>query len=156
VATEYQKARIKGQINGNYFDKDTILDPTNFLQFEHTDGANFWMINLLWRYNAWESKNQKHRLSFVAKPGFGIVYPRTDVTLFGNRINNNWKISGISAGLEAGLRMELFGHIYTEFTVKGVYANYINALVQGKGYGKASQQFGCLEAIIILGYQLKT
>ena len=69
VATEYQKARIKGQINGNYFDKDTILDPNKFLEFEHTDGANFWMINLLFKYDAWQSKNKKHRLSLVVKPG---------------------------------------------------------------------------------------
>ena len=55
-------------------------------------------------------------------------------------------------GIEAGIRTELFKHCYTEFTGKGGYANYINSLVQGKGYGKASNTFWFAEAILILGY----
>lgn len=153
VVVDYQKVRIKGQINGEYMDKDTILDPNNLLHFEHTDGANFWMISFIKRWKLVTSKNNKHNLGFIIKPGFGIVYPRTDVTLFGNRVNNNWKISGIVGALEAGLRTELFKHAYIEFTGKGGYANYINSLVQGKGYGKASNRFWFAEAILIFGYQ---
>jgi hypothetical protein len=155
VVNDYQKVRVKGQINGQYFDKDTILDPNNFLHLEHTDGANFWMINFIKRWRLWDSKNHKHNLGIILKPGFGVVIPRTDVTIFGNRINNNWKLSGINAGLECGLRAELIKNIYIELTGKGVYANYINALVQNKGYGKASQHFFAFEAILTVGYQLK-
>lgn len=153
VVVDYQTVRIKGQINGEYMDKDTILDPNTLLHFEHTDGANFWMVNFMKRWNIVKSKNGKHNLGFVAKSGFGIVYPRTDVTLFGNKVNNNWKISGIVGGIEAGLRTELFKHSYIEFTGKGGYANYINSLIQGKGYGKASNTFWFTEAILIFGYK---
>jgi len=152
VVVDYQTVRIKGQINGEYMDKDTILDPNTLLHFEHTDGANFFMVNFMKRWNILKSKNGKHNLGFVAKSGFGFVYPRTDVTLFGNRVNNNWKISGIVGGIEAGLRAELFKHSYIEFTGKGGYANYINSLVQGKGYGKASNTFWFTEAILVFGY----
>lgn len=155
VVNNYQKVRVKGQINGDYFDKDTILDPDNFLHFEHTDGANFWMINFIKRWKLIESKNKKHNIGLIVKPGFGIVYPRTDVTIFGNRINNQWKISGIIAGVEAGLRVEFLKNGFLEFTGKGAYANYINAIVQGKGYGKASHKFWVAEAILMLGYQFK-
>lgn len=155
VMTDYQKVRVKGQINGQYFDKDTILDPNTFLQYEHTDGANFWMFNLIKRWKIVQSKNQENNLGIIVKPGFGFVYPRTLVTIFGNSINNNWKISGIIGGVEMGLRGEFLKHGYIEFTGKGGYANYMNALVQGKGYGKASNAFWFFEAILILGYQFK-
>lgn len=155
VVTNYQKVRIKGQINGEYFDKDTILDPDNFLHFEHTDGANFWMVNFIKRWKFLESNNKRNNIGLIVKPGFGIVYPRTDVTIFGNRINNEWKVSGIIAGLEAGVRIEFLRNGFLEFTGKGAYANYINAIVQGKGYGKASHKFWVAEAILMLGYQFK-
>ena len=45
VVIDYQTVRIKGQITGEYIDKDTILDPNTLLHFEHTDGANFIMVN---------------------------------------------------------------------------------------------------------------
>lgn len=153
VVNEYQKVRIKGQINGEYMDKDTILDPDNFLRFEHTDGANFWMINVVKRWKVIESKDHRFNIGWVIKPGAGIVYPRTAVKLFGNYINNNWKISGIVAGVETGIRTEFFKNGFIEFTGKGVYANYINALVQDRGNGKASHDFWAAEAILSLGYQ---
>lgn len=154
VVNDYQKVRVKGQINGNYFDKDTILDPKTFLHFEHTDGANFWMLNFIKRWKLIESDNKKNNIAVILKPGIGFVYPRTDVTIFGNRINNSWKISGVIAGVEAGIRSEFLKNGFIEFTGKAAYANYINAIIQGKGYGKASHKFWVAEAILILGYQL--
>lgn len=155
VVDDYQKVRVKGQVNGNYFDKDTVLDPNTFLHYEHTDGANFFMFALVKRWKLLRSENQKNSLGIIVKPGAGFVYPRTAVTLFGNSINNNWKISGYMAGIETGLRAEVLNRIYLEFTGKAGYANYVNALVQGKGYGKASNSFWFFEAILILGYQFK-
>ncbi|MBI2722869.1 MAG: hypothetical protein HYX39_11905 [Bacteroidetes bacterium] len=140
VVTDYQKVKIKGQINGKTIDGDTILNPQTFLHLEHTDGANFWMINAVRKcviYNP--SKNFK--LSYVLKPGAGVVIPRTDVTLFGERLNNNWHIAGWIAGVENGLRLEFYKHGFFEFTGKGTYANYMQVLVLGKDNGKASHSF---------------
>ncbi len=145
--------RVKGQINGEYFDKDTILNPQTFLHFEHTDGANFLMINFIKRWKLMESEDKKNNLGLIIKPCFGFVYPSTDVTIFGNRVNNNWKIPGIVGGIAAGIRTELFKHCYIELTGKGGYANYIIAFVPGKGYGKASNTFWFIEAILIFGYK---
>lgn len=153
VVTDNQKVRASGQVNGLYFDQDTILDPINFLHFEHTDGANFFMIAFIKRFNLLNTKNDKNHLGICIKPGFGFVYPRTDVTIFGSRLNNKWKIAGIDAGLEISLRAELFRHLFFEFSGKAVYANYINALVQGKGFGKASHHFYAFENILVCGYQ---
>lgn len=155
VVNDYQKVRVKGQINGEYFDKDTILDPQTFLHFEHTDGANFAMVNFIKRWKLIESKDKKNNIGLILKPGFGFVYPRTDVTIFGNRINNDWKVAGIIGGVETGIRAEFLKNGFIEFTGKAAYANYMNAITQGKGYGKASHKFWAFEAILILGYQFK-
>ncbi|MGZ4043538.1 MAG: hypothetical protein ACXVO9_10065 [Bacteroidia bacterium] len=140
VVTDWQNARIKGQINNNWIDGDTILNPNRFLHFEHTDGANFWMLNAVRKVTLYHpSKN--FRLSWVLKPGAGIVFPRTDVTLFGERLNNRWHVAGWIVGVESGFRMEFLKHGFFEFVTKGSYADYMQCLVLGKGNGKASHQF---------------
>lgn len=151
VVTDYQTARVAGTAFGKSFDKDSLLDP-KYIHFEHTDGANFAIVNYMRKWSLWNSKNQKHQIDFIAKGGVGFVYPRTDVTLFGNRINNRWHISGVCAGLETGVRAVFWKHYTFEFTGKGVAANYNKVLVQGKGNGQASHKILAAEAIFCFGY----
>lgn len=151
VVTNGQTVRIKGTVFGKTVDKDTILDPT-YIHFEHTDGANFTLFNYMRRWKLYSSKDGKHNLGFIVKPGIGFVVPRTDVTIFGNRINNRWHIAGACVGLETGIRTELWRHFTMELTGKAVGASYAKCLVQGKGHGKASHLMGCAEAIFTLGY----
>lgn len=151
VVTNYQKVRVKGTFNGQYVDKDTIIDPDKFLHFEHTDGANFWMVNFLKRWKLYEP-SKKFNVGYVVKPGAGIVYPRTDVTMFGERLNNNWHIAGWIVGIESGIRVEFLKHGVFEFVGKGVYADYRNALVLGKGNGKASHHFFAAQLTMTLGF----
>lgn len=151
VVTDYQTVRIKGTILGQYVNKDTLMDP-QYIHFEHSDGANFIMLMAMKRWKL-QTKNGKHTIGFVLKPGLGIVYPRTDVTLFGNQINNKWKVAGVILGVEGAVRGELYKHFIVEFAGKVAGANYINCLVQGKGNGKASQKFGTLECVLSIGYQ---
>lgn len=140
VVNNYQEVRIKGNFNGNYVDGDTILDPNNLLHFEHTDGANFGMINFLKRWKLYEP-SKSFNVGYVVKPGAGIVYPRTDVTVLGTRLNNNWHVAGWIVGLESGLRIEFLKHGVFEFMAKGSYADYTTCLVLGKGNGKANHHF---------------
>lgn len=156
VVNDWQRARIKGQINGNYIDGDTILNPYTFLHYEHTDGANFWMMNAVRRFEFFNpSKN--FTASYVVKPGAGIVFPRTDVTIFGEHLNNNWIIAGWIVGVETGLRLEFFKHGFFEFVGKGAFADYRKTLVLGKGNGSASHKIfaGQLTATMGLKFDSK-
>ncbi|MGE0567111.1 MAG: hypothetical protein AB7O73_04120 [Bacteroidia bacterium] len=153
VVTNYQTARFVGEINGVHIDKDSILDPA-YIHFEHTDGANFGMANYMRRFKLFHSLKSNFKLDYVIKPGLGIVVPKTDVTLFGNRINNKFKIAGVCAGFETSIRLEAYKHFVVEFAGKAGWANYINVFVQGKGNGKASHKFGYLEGILCIGYQI--
>ncbi len=153
VVTDGQKLHIKGNILGQYVDKDTVLMRDNF-HFEHTDGANFFMLNGLKRWDLMNSTHNKYKLNFIVKTGAGVVIPRTDVTIFRERVNNNWKVAGTIIGAESGLRAELWKHWVLELTAKATWAWYINCLVQGKGHGSARHNFGALQGIFAFGYQI--
>jgi hypothetical protein len=140
VVTNYQKVHVKGNFNGNYVDQDTIMDPDNFLHFEHTDGANFWMFNFIKRWNLYKP-SKLFNVGYIVKPGAGFVYPRTDVTMFGTRLNNRWHMAGWIVGVESGLRIEFLKYGVLEFTGKGSYADYRKVLVLGPGGGKANHHF---------------
>ncbi len=147
-----QKVRIKGTISGQMQDKDTNL-ALPYFHFEHTDGANFWMANYIKRWKIVTSKNGNNSIGWVIKPGLGIVVPRTDVTIFSNRLNNQWHVAGFIVGLETGIRATVFKHICIEFTGKAAYADYLWVFVQYKGNGNANHKFGTVGAILSVGYQ---
>jgi len=151
IVDDYQKVRVAGQINNNWFDNDTILDPKTFLHFEHSDGANFFMANAVRKFILYKP-NRNFCASWVVKPGAGVVIPRTDVTLFGERLNNNWKIAGWIVGAETGLRLEFLKYGIFEFVSKGVYADYVNAFVFGKGNGKANHHFFAGQLTATIGF----
>lgn len=150
VMLNNQTARLKGSIGGTYYDVDTLISE-DFLKFEHTNGANFLMVNLLKRQNLLVSANKKHWLGAVIKPGAGIVIPKTDVTIFKNHLDNKFHVAGYIVGVEAGLRYDLFKYAFVEFTGKGSFANYTDVLVIGDG--KAHHYFFTAEVILTAGFQ---
>lgn len=150
VMVSNQVVRLKGNIRGVEYDQDTLVT-SSFLQFEHTNGANFLMLNFIKRKNIFTSANKKVWLGVIVKPGAGIVIPKTDVTLFGERLDNKFHIAGWIAGVETGLRLDLFKHFYLEPTVKGTFADYRQVLVMGNGL--ANHHFWCFQAIALFGIQ---
>lgn len=153
VVTDWQNARIKGQIDGREIDGDTILNPDRFLHFEHTDGANFWMVNAVRNFKMVEA-GRNLQLSWVVKPGAGVVIPRTDVTIFGERLNNNWHLAGWIVGIETGLRAQFFKNGFFELVTKGTYADYVQCLVLGKGNGSAKHHFFAGQVTATIGVRI--
>ncbi len=152
IMRNWQTLRIKGTIHGEYIDKDTLISPDNFLAFEHSDGANFLMLNIMKRQRLLISKNKKHWISGIGKFGAGPVIPRTQVTIFGKDLNNRFHIAGYCIGAELGLRYDFYKYFYLEYTGKGVFADYRNVLVYGEG--KAKHYFWTAETILVLGLQI--
>lgn len=149
VVDDGQRVHVKGYINGQNVDKDTTLQ-SNFLHFEHTDGANFWIFNFIKRWKLYEP-SKKFNVGYIVKAGPGFVYPRTDVTIFGERLNNNWHISGWIVGAETGFRMEFLKHGVFEFTGKGSYADYVKCLVIAH-QGKANHHFWTAQMTATIGF----
>lgn len=151
VVRDFQRTRVTGRFNDEWVDTDTILDPSKLLHFEHTDGANFWMFNAV---RKWKLLNAGKvlKVTWMVKPGAGFVIPRTDVTMFGQRLNNNWKLAGWITGVETGLRTAFFNRVYLEFVGKAVYADYVNCFVLGRGHGRANHHFFATQLTLTAGY----
>ena len=144
-----QSVFVKGQIFNSPVNEVRSLE--DWLRFEHSDGGNLLQLNWLKRWQLFSNPKGSLKLAAVVKPGAGIVIPRTDVTLWGERLNNRFHIAGYVVGVEAGLRAEFFKYGFFEATGKAAYANYTNVLVIGEG--KANHKFGLAEVIAHLGFQ---
>ena len=150
IVYDNQVVRAKGNIGGNYFDKDTSFTNSE-LHFEHTNGANFYQVNYVQQY---ELKRNATRPVFTAlwKAGAGILIPKTDITLSGKRVDNRFIIAGYCFGAEGGARWYISRKLFFEGTAKAGFANYTNAL--GVGNGKVNHSFGYFELIGTIGYDI--
>ncbi|HTA63591.1 MAG TPA: hypothetical protein VK835_14095 [Bacteroidia bacterium] len=156
VVTDGQGINFTGTVAGKSISNPDSFPTRQQFHFEHTDGANFWMVNFIKRWKLYVSANKKHNIGFIVKPGAGMVVPRTDVTVFSTRLNNYWHIAGVIAGVETGFRMQFFNHICVELTTKASYADYMQCLVQYAGNGTASHHFGTIAALLNVGYQFNS
>ena len=155
VVTDGQDMHFTGTALGRPLKYDSIPLRKNF-HFEHTDGANFVIASYVRRWKIYKSPNKKHNLGILLKPGAGIVVPRTDVTIFGTRLNNYWHIAGAIAGVETGFRAQFWQRLCVELTTRLSYADYMQCLVQYAGNGTAHHMFGTIGGLLNVGYQFSS
>jgi hypothetical protein len=157
VVTDGQKARVTGKIDGISVNADSILNPINFLHFEHTDGANWLHFNYVQQNTLlYTASVSRPLVTGVWKLGAGINIPRTDFTWRGDRYNNDFHIAGYNISAEAGARLYMTRKFFFELTGKTGYVKYINALVctNAQKGNRATHSFGFLEAIATLGLDI--
>jgi hypothetical protein len=135
VVTDNQMMHLKGWIHENYFDKDTLVTP-DLVHFEHTNGNNYAIVSLVKRNTFFQPANGRHKLSGLYTAGAGVLIPKTDSRVLGNRNDGPFRYSGIVVAASAGLRYEFFKYFYVEPSVKGAFANYTNAKVYLQGRAK--------------------
>jgi len=152
IMDDNQTAHVKGSINNANIDADTMISPGNFVHFEHTNGANFYLINGVRRFELWKNRRHTYRINALVKAGAGFVIPKTDITLWGTRLDNRFHIAGYMFGLETCLRFNIGPWFFLEPSVKGAWAHYVNSLtVEG---GKANHSFYTFEAMATFGFTI--
>lgn len=144
-----QRARITGELYGERIDMDTMVKRP-FLHLEHTNGANFLIINYVSQHSLWNYKNMK--ATAVGKIGGGVVIPRSDVMIMGTRLDNKYHLAGYIAAAEGGFRFYPLRKLFVEFTGKAGYANFMNALTVENGTVK--HHFYFAELIGLVGYDI--
>lgn len=144
-----QRARITGKIYGEEIDMDTLVK-SPFLHMEHTNGANFLMVNYVKQRSLVDHK--KLKLTTIGKIGGGIVIPRSDVTIMGKRLDNKYHVAGYILAAEAGFRLYPLKRWFVELTGKGGFANYMNALTVENGSVK--HHFYFAEVVGLVGYDI--
>ncbi|HSC53060.1 MAG TPA: hypothetical protein VLC98_05555 [Phnomibacter sp.] len=152
VMNDDQTLHVQGHIGDHYLDKDTLITNPDFIHFEHTNGANFYLFNYVqfWPLN----NHHKSKFYFVpmVKAGAGFMVPKTDVTLFGKRLDNKFHLAGYMAGLETGSKFYFAKKLFVEASAKTGFCNYTNALtVDG---GKAQHSFAFFEVIGSVGWDI--
>ncbi|CAN5397448.1 hypothetical protein BH11BAC2_BH11BAC2_19740 [soil metagenome] len=151
VVDHGQTVHMTGNIRGVEYDTDTIIGGSSFLDYEHTNGANFAMMNALRRVSFIHSKNNLHWLSAVGKAGVGFVYPRTDVTFLGAHRNDHFHVAGYIVGLDVGIRYDFLKHFFFETSGKGAFVNYTDVLLPETARG--NHHFWSFEYIMTIGFQ---
>ena len=178
VATDYQVLKMSGHLdptqvqdalmktnmenmnalyapNGLYNNTQVIMEPNNFLRYEHTDGFNFATVDLerydkLWQY----SKYDKLGVSLVSGLGAGAIVPRTDAHLFGSGANHYWNVAGWGIDAKVALQISLTKHFYFESNLKAGYVKMLN--VHTTNYyntDKAKQNVTFYENNWLIGYR---
>jgi hypothetical protein len=135
--TQNQKVHMTGDISGVKYGQDTTLVP-QFFMLEHSDGANYAMLNFVKWFPLAASTDKNFGLQLLAKAGAGVVNPKTNSTIMGTHRDDQYHISGFVTGVETGLRFSFFKNFIATASFKGTYANYNNFLIAG---GKGSQKW---------------
>ncbi len=157
VVTDGQVVHVTGVISDQQVDGDSVVNGAHFLHFEHTDGANWFHINLVRQVVLFQKKNgQGPLLTAMMKGGAGWNIPRTDFTWKGDRLNNKFHLAGYNFGVEGGLRIYPFKNWFFEWTGKTGYVRYINALVctNHETGNRATHGFEYVETILTVGHTL--
>lgn len=158
VMNPYQRVAITGSIKsesagiykGYYSAGDSISLATSFLQFEHTDGLNYFSFDI---DNVNEVVNYKNGLLILeirTGLGLGVIIPRTDIKIFNEKGPNIFNFAGYGASFKTEFRLQFKKHFFLQSTGKAGYMNLPHISTNRKG-DKASQQFGFIEGFWALG-----
>ncbi|MCC6185719.1 MAG: hypothetical protein IT256_01060 [Chitinophagaceae bacterium] len=143
---QQQLLHIEGQINS--LPVDTHIINRGNLMWQLNNGANFFLFNIVHRYQVPRMQYKNFNISLLMKGGMGFMTPHVENTILGNSNKPGFQLSGLNVGVEAALRFTVFKYAYLEFCNKAVYARYNNLKIYE---GTARQAFGCYEMIANIG-----
>ena len=126
----------------------------DLLKFEHTDGLNYFSGDIGITHALWESADGRHAFSLNAAVGAGPVVLKSDVRLFGEGKNNKYNLGGYGVSTNVGARFDYDKRYFFETTLRGGYIDLLHVQTTGKSRDHANQNFGFLEIIAAVGYNI--
>lgn len=148
ILEQGQTVRMLGDIQRQYYNRDTTINPL-FIKYEHTDGANYYMLSLLKKIPL-EKDETGNRFDWLVKAGAGPVIPRTNSWIMGRHYDDKYHLSGYVIGLENSLRYEIIKNFFAEISLKTVFANYTDVLIHDEG--SAHQKWGSGLLLFTISY----
>ena len=146
VVEQQQLLHVEGKIN--FLPVDTYMINRGNLLWQLNNGANFFLFNLVRRYQIPKMQYKHFNVSLLMKGGVGFMIPHVENTILGNSNKPGFQFGGWDIGVEAALRFTFFKYVYLEYCNKAVYAKYSGLKVHE---GTARQAFGCYEMIGNIG-----
>lgn len=160
VMQQDQVVKINGYIDedgneysGIYENEDIELSE-EFLTFEHTDGLNYINIEL----NRFQNLVQFNQISKVnidinalGGLGIGMMYPKSNVMLFGKNRNDAFHVAGFGLSAKIGLNVSIYDYFFIQSELKGGYINMADILTSTYSEDRAKQDFFFLQVNILFG-----
>jgi hypothetical protein len=151
-------------VNGSYPDPGTYFEllpngqinlTEQFLTFEHTDGLNY-VNSEISRVDDVSSffhlpNTDKFQINITEGVGGGILYPKSNVQMFGQDRHDEFHVAGFGLSAKAGLNFTFFKHFFIQTELKGGYINMNDIRTTSDSRDRASQDFWFLETIIAVG-----
>ncbi len=154
-----QTVKIDGHINaGTPFDgvynNDNQILSEDFLQLEHTDGLNY--VNVEFRRfdeigHLIGLNHKNFQINLTEGLGAGILYPRTDVTLFNQERHDEFHIAGYGTSAVVGLDFTFFKYFYIQSDLKFGYIYMPDVQTTYNPNDGASQSFTFFQRNILIG-----
>lgn len=151
VVDDNQLMHVRGNIRGHYIDKDTLVDP-DFVHLQHTNGNNYLMVNLVKQKVLWDRRYLK--VSAVGKVGVGPMISYTISTVLGNHQEGPFHYHGMVVGSSVGLKADILRYFFLQTDIQGAWANYTNTYLGDDRVGRATHNFGSLQAIWAFGFNV--
>jgi hypothetical protein len=156
VLTQHQRTTISGYISGTgtsydgEYHNDELIIEKDFLEYEHTDGLNYWNLEI----NRHDLILQHHpvRLSLLSGVGGGPIIPRSDVKLFDKVENNVYHVAGYGVSVKAGMNLNLFRNFFLQAELKGGFINLPDVRITHLASEQAKQQFYFIQGNIVVGF----
>lgn len=163
VMPNYKTVQINGTIDAStpfdgVYNGDDILVTDQFLIFEHTDGLNYINVELnrFDNLNAlWNFDTAFMDVNITEGIGVGIIYPKTNVTLFGGERYDDFNVAGYGVSAKIGLNLTFWKHFFIQSDYKFGYINMDNIRISVNKSDEASQSFTFFETTIMFGYRFQ-
>ena len=144
-----------GSIFNGVYDNQNFLVSEEFLLFEHTDGLNYVHAEIA-RYDDVSSlfniqNTDKFQINITEGIGAGVLYPKTNTTLFDRERYDEFHVSGFGVSARAGLNLTFFKHFFIQGDVKGGYINMGDIRTTHNPKESASQHFFYGETVLSVG-----
>jgi hypothetical protein len=160
VMNQNQTVRFSGNISDPVYadmvqnDKVNLADG-QFLTFEHTDGLNYENLGLE-KYKSLSSK-EKFDLIWSYGAGMGVMFPKSNVKLFGNARSDRFHVAGFGTDLRTSLNFIFWKNWMLRVEGKAGYINMfdIKTTLNNKP-DKAMQDFVFFQGLAGIGYTFNT
>lgn len=144
-----------GSVYNGIYKQQNFLVSEEFLRFEHTDGLNYLYAEFS-RYDDISSifniqNTDKFQINITEGIGAGLLYPKTNTTLFDRERYDEFHVSGYGVSASAGLNFTFFKHFFIQGDLRGGYINMGNIRTTSNPRESASQHFFYAESVFSIG-----
>ncbi|UOE40180.1 hypothetical protein MTP09_09660 [Chryseobacterium suipulveris] len=160
VMDQDQTVKFSGHISdpvyaGTVQNGQVNLADEKFLTFEHTDGLNYENLGLEKYRSLSNSKNIDIVWGYGG--GLGVMFPKSNVKLFGNERSDRFHVAGFGTDLRTSLNAVFWKHIMLRVEAKAGYINMfdIKTTLNNKP-DKARQDFMFGQVMAGFGYTFNT